>query len=153
MQGAVPTGNSGDGAVPVSSMGQTQPLCPISTSTASSVFQASSSLQQLPTLPRHLPSRNTTFNYCFLLLPFHNCTGGALCCSALICVLRNHFLRHNLLNGEGKQGLENTAMGSLAAEKCRTCLSVNPADVHATHVPSLLLLSPTHQGGQVHSAF
>lgn len=78
--------------------------------------------------------------------------GGALCCSALICVLRNHFLRHNLLNGEGKQGLENTAMGSLAAEKCRTCLSVNPADVHATHVPSLLLLSPTHQGGQVHCA-
>lgn len=77
---------------------------------------------------------------------------GALCCSALICILRNHVLRHDLLNGKGKQGFQNAAMGLLAAEKCGTRFSISSADVHTTNVPSLLLLSPTHQGCQIQFA-
>ena len=73
---------------------------------------------------------------------------GALCCSALICILRNHFLRHDLLNGKGKQGFQNAAMGLLAAEKCGTRFIVNPANIHAANVLVLLLVPPTHQRGQ-----
>lgn len=76
----------------------------------------------------------------------------ALCSSAFICILRNHFLRHCVLNGKGKKGFQNTEMGSLAPNKGGTCSSIRTTNACTTNAPFLLLLSLSHQGCHIHSA-
>lgn len=145
MQGAVLAGNRGDGAIPVpvlftgadnAFLSQLYLCCILC---LSSIFLSSNSQPCPGIYPAEIRLLITIF-YDFLFI----IALGALCCSALICILRNHFFRHDLVNGKGKKGFQNAAMGLLAAEKCGTRFSVNPADLHAANVPSLLLLSPTH---------